>query len=130
MPNDHALEAALMQAVTMHDLPTLMELVDDEQTMRLLQSSVLPWADVPEVLWFWRSIQDSAFDGLCHTIREACSGILLKKGFEPGTDFSWGFDPQAEVPTLHIGATAHAALIGYLPPERYSTARIILREDS
>ena len=130
MHDTHNLEAALMRAVYTRDMPTLMALVDDDKSMHLLQHNVLPWVEsIDAVRWFWRSIQLDAFQHLCLTMREGCSGRLLVKGFQIGTDFSWGFDPQADVPTLHLNGGAHAHLIKVLPPERYSTARIILRED-
>ena len=125
----HNLEAALIQAVSRHDMPALMALVEDQETMLLLRHSVLLWVDVPELTWFWRAINsdEKAFLDLCHNIRQACTGKLLLRNYTCGTDFSWA--EEEGLPTLWVNGGAHAHLLRTLLPERYNTARIILRED-
>lgn len=125
---DQERQAALLIALDAHDLDRIQSLVDHPKGRTLLQCNVLPWAETKDVAWFWSSIQTDpeGFPRLCRSIREACTGRLLIKGFEPGVHFSWADDHG--IPALLLNPSAHAHLIKTLPPERYSTARIVIRD--
>lgn len=122
---DRELQVAMLTAIDAHDLDRIQRLTDSKHAMHLLHRQVLPWAETADVRWFWESIQADQFSLLCHKIRDVCSDILMNKGYQPGDHFSWA--SEDDLPALWVDPSAHACLIKALPPERYSTARIILR---
>lgn len=132
--NHGALRDKLKDAISKKDLKKLGELLDmgsqslnAAEMQHFLRCEVLPDLPDHQVEWFWRSSMNAAqYAKLIRTVYDTVLGLLHKKDYEPGVDFS-SHRLASGKRVLLVTKKTRSFLLDHIPRERHSSLSLVIK---